>query len=389
MRRPAILGGVPSFPDGLPFARPATPSLQRFAARLAPSWDRGILTNGPLVRQLEKEAADRLGVPHVLAVASCTSGLLLTLRALGIEGRVVLPSFTFSASAHAIAWNGLRPVFAECDPASFQLDPADLGRRLAGCGAVLATHVFGAPCDIEEIAGMAAQVGVPVVYDAAHAFGATRRGVPVGRFGDAEVFSMSPTKPIVAGEGGLVATCRDDVAEAVRIGRDYGNPGNYDTRFVGLNARLSEMHAALALESMAMLDETLDRRRELDHLYRERLVDVPGVATQRVAEGDESACKDFTVAVDPEVFGLDRDLLAAALLLEGIDTRRYFDPPVHRQRSYRSLEPSVLPVTDDIARRVLSLPLSGVLEPAAVDGVVDVIEALHAHAGEVAHAAAG
>ena len=141
-----------------------------------PSYERGMLTNGPLVRAFEEQAAERLGVPHVVAVSSCTAGLMLVLRVLAPKGPVVLPSFTFSASAHAIAWNGLEPRFVECDPASFQVDTDSVVGRLAGAGAVLATHVFGSPCDVETLEAIAAGAGIPLVFDAAHAFGAFARG---------------------------------------------------------------------------------------------------------------------------------------------------------------------------------------------------------------------
>lgn len=379
---PAILGGPAAFPSGLPFARPATPPLERVVARLERSWAVGTLTNGPLVRALEEAVAARLGVRHAVAVSSCTSGLLLSLRALELAGRVALPSFTFSASAHAVAWNGLRPVFTECDPGTFQVDADDLVERLHDCDAVLATHVFGAPCDVERLTAEAAAARVPLVFDAAHALGAMRRGVPVGGFGDVEVFSLSPTKPVVAGEGGLVTTNRDDIADAVRMGRDYGNPGDYDTRFVGLNARMSELHAAVALESLDALDANQARRHAVAERYRTGLAEVPGIAGQEIDAADESSYKDYTIFVGEE-FGMGRDALEQALLADGIDTRRYFDPPVHRQQAYARLGPDPLPVTDVVASRVLSLPISAVMPPDAAENVVDVVASVHAHAGEI------
>jgi dTDP-4-amino-4,6-dideoxygalactose transaminase len=345
-------------------------------ARLAPSYERGLLTNGPLVRQLEEEVAARLGVAHAVAVASCTSGLMLALRVLEVSGPVVMPSFTFSASAHAVAWNGCAPVFAECDADTFQLDLEDAAARVPGATALLATHVFGAPCRPEAVEELAAGAGIPVVFDAAHAFGATRRGRPVGGFGAVEVFSLTPTKPLVAGEGGLVTTDRADVADAVRIGRDYGNPGDYDTRFVGLNARLSELHAAVALESLRVLDAHLARRRELAARYVEGLRDVPGLRVQRVDPDDVSTYKDFTLHVDAEGFGTGRDVLAAALRAEGVDTRAYFDPPVHRQRSHATTPPVALRVTEAVAASVLSLPLYPSLSLDDLDAVVEVVRAV-------------
>jgi dTDP-4-amino-4,6-dideoxygalactose transaminase len=344
-----------------------------------------MLTNGPLVRELEAVMADRLAVRHVVAVSACTAGLMLSLRALAPDGPVLLPSFTFSASAHAVAWNGNQVRFAECDPHSFQLDLDDASQRLDGIGGLMATHVFGAPCDPAAVVALGARAGVPVVFDAAHAMGARSNGTPIGGFGDVEIFSMSPTKPVVAGEGGIVATNRDDVAESVRIGRDYGNPGDYDTRFVGLNARMSEIHAAIALESVGELDEHLAKRRALARRYCDGLGTVPGVAVQRTHGGDELTWKDFTVRIDPEAFGADRDTLVRALRADGIDTRNYFDPPVHRQRSHAA--PGVrLPTTDAVSSSVVSLPLYRTLDDITIDRIVDVIAVLQAHSAQLAAA---
>jgi FlaA1/EpsC-like NDP-sugar epimerase/dTDP-4-amino-4,6-dideoxygalactose transaminase len=381
----ALLSHRPPTRPALPFARPARPPLARVVARFEPSYESGQLTNGPLVRELEERVADRLQVGHVVAVSSCTSGLMLTLQAL-VEGRpgpVVLPGFTFSASAHAVAWNGRRPLFVECDPETFQIDLAHASKHLDGAGALMATHVFGAPCDPEAVEAAAAAAGVPLLFDAAHAFGSASHNRPIGGFGDAEVFSLTPTKPMVAGEGGLVTTNDADLAARLRLGRDYGNPGDYDTRFVGLNARMSEVHAAMALESLAMLDRTLDRRREIAVRYVAGLRNIAGIRTQVVSLDHESTYKDLTVIVVADEYGIDRNQLAAVLAAEGIDTRNYFDPPVHRQQAYRG-DVVELPVTEALSRQVISLPIYPDMADDDVDVVVETIRLAHEHAEAVA-----
>lgn len=383
MSRFAIHGGDPAFPDGVQFVRPPTPPLDRVVARLAPSYDKGILTNGPLVAELERRTAERLGVTDVVAVASCTAGLMLTLRALAPDGAVLVPSFTFSAGPHAVAWNGLPVVFAECDARSFQLDCTDAAARLDGVGAVMATHVSGAPCAVAEVERMAADAGVPALFDAAHAFGARRDSRPVGGGGVAEVFSLTPTKPLTAGEGGLVATNHDELAALVRIGRDYGNPGDYDTQFVGLNARMSELHAAVALESLAELDQHLATREALARRYLDGLRTIPGIVPQQVDPGDSSTWKDFTVRVSEDGFGVSRDRLVAVLRAEGVDTRCYFDPPVHRQRAHAQAQPVDLPVTDHVSASVVSLPLYRDLEPVTVNRITELLALVHDHADEI------
>jgi dTDP-4-amino-4,6-dideoxygalactose transaminase len=187
---------------------------------------------------------------------------------------------------------------------------------------------------------------------------------------------------LVAGEGGLVATRDAGLATTLRMGRDYGNPGDYNTQFAGLNARMSEFHAAMALESLERFDETLERRRKLAALYVDLLAEIPGIRTQLVSDTDLSTYKDFTIAVDPD-FGLGRDDLVMSLAAEGIDTRNYFDPPVHRQQAYADYEVAELPTTDATAAKVVSLPIYPDLREDHIVRVVDAIAGAHVHAAEL------
>jgi dTDP-4-amino-4,6-dideoxygalactose transaminase len=386
LRRPAVAGGEPAFAEGLPFFRPAKPPLEEVTRRLEPSYAKGMLTNSALVRELEERAAERLDVPHVVAVASCTAGLMLVTQALATPGSAVaMPSFTFSATAHAAVWAGATPRFTECDVTSCQIDVEDAAKRLDGVSLLVGTHVFGAPCRPEDVEALGRSAGIPVLFDAAHAFGASHKGRPIGGFGAAEVYSLSPTKVLIAGEGGLVATRDDDLAHRLRIGRDYGNPGDYNTQFAGLNARMSELHAAVALASLDELDDHLTTRRRLADRYRSGLAEVPGVTVQHVDAGDESTYKDLTVIVDESVFGVERDGVARALKAEGIDTRPYFWPPVHQQAAYFvDGKPAVdLPATDWVSSRVISLPLWRDMPEGSVETVVEVLAGINAYADEI------
>ena len=384
MKRPAALGGPKAFPDGVPFVRPALPPFDEIAALVAPSYERGILTNGDLVRAFEADAASYLGVDNAVAVSCCTAGLMLTVQALDIDGPVLLPSFTFTASAHAVVWNGLTPRFAECSPGSAQIDVDDAEARIDGAGAILATHVFGAPAPVDALEKLAATANIPLVFDAAHGFGAVIGGRAVGSFGTAEVFSLSPTKPVVAMEGGLVTTSDRSLAATLRVGRDYGNPGDYDARFAGLNARMSEVHAATAILSLRALPEHLEVRRTLAARYADALSGIPGLSLQTVDAAALPTFKDFTTFIDPERFGLDRDAVAKALKAEGIDTRPYFSPPVHRQQAYASYGPVDLPVTDAVSASALSLPFFVDLGEERVDRIAEAMTAIQRHGAELA-----
>lgn len=380
---PAMLGGEAAFPEGLPLMRPTLPDLPRLERRLGAVLQSGVLTNGPAVRELEERVAERLGVTEVVAVASCTSGLALTLQALGAQGQVVMPSFTFSASAHAVTWAKGRPVFADIRPDTLCLDPVAARALLDGAVAMTATHIYGTPCATEALAAAAAEAGVPLVYDAAHALGSRRQGVPVGRFGTAEVFSLSPTKVVVAGEGGLVATDDAALAETLRLARNYGNPGDYDCVFAGLNARMSELHAVVALHSLEFLDEHVRRRNELADLFWSAVAGLPGLRRPVVEAGDISTYKDLTVVVDEDDFGLDAAALADALRADGVDSRHYYRPSIHAQQAYRDLEPRALPVTDAMAASVVSLPLLSHMSDVQMSGVAGAVLRIHQHAARI------
>jgi dTDP-4-amino-4,6-dideoxygalactose transaminase len=378
---PALLGGTPAFPDGLPLARPRFADPAGLARDLERIVSTEMLTNGPTVRRLEERAAEYLGVRHCVAVASCTTGLMLVLRAAEISGDVIVPSFTFAATAHAVAWNGLRPVFADVDPRTLTLSPSAaehaIGVRVS---AILATHLYGAPCDVQGLADVAGRNGIALFFDAAHGFGARRAGRMVGSFGMAEVFSMTPTKTLIAGEGGIIATNDDLLAERCRIGRNYGNPGDYDCRFVGLNARMSELHAALALASFVDLEQRIAIRNELAGRYREVLGRIPGIGFPHVREEDRSTYKDLTILVEEPVFGLSADRLGEALAAEGIETRRYYSPPVHEMRAYRGLAAGVdLPVTAAAARAALALPLSTDMTDGHIEQIGEAIRRIRGH----------
>ncbi len=383
MGLPAMLHGSPLLSQPLPFARPTIEEPDKVLRMIADSLESGLVTNGPRVAELEERSADLFGVEHCVAVASCTLGLMLVVQAVG-EGSAIVPSFTFSASAHALAWNGLDPVFVDCDPATWCLRPDDVPDD---AGLILGVHISGVPCDVVGLQRRADDLGATLVFDAAHGSGSlvTAGGIqrPLGGFGRAEVFSLTPTKVMSGAEGGLVTTNDADLAARIRLARDYGNPGDYDTRFVGLNARLSELNAALALTSLDHLETRVGHRNEVAGRYQVLLGALPGISFQQVPEGARSSYKDFTVLVEPNAFGASRDAVVAALRAEGVSTRPYYSPPVHRQTAYAHLPRRDLPITDRLAERVISLPIWSHLPFETADLIGEAFERIHSHAEEV------
>lgn len=374
---PAGLASEPAFRQPFRFIKPTIPPLSRVLQIYQSAYENGLLTNGDIVGRFESAAAERLGVRHCVAVSSCTSGLMLVLRALDLKGEVIVPSFTFFASGHAIVWNHLTPVFADIEEKSWTVDPEDVDRLITPrTSAILAVHMYGNPCDVERLESIATKHGVKLVFDAAHAFGSRRNQRPVGQFGDAEVFSLSPTKLLVAGEGGLIATNDATLAHRLRAGRNYGDLGAYDPQVLGVNARMTEFNAAMALAGLDLLDGKINRHNQIARSYTERLSSASGLAFQKVREEDTHTYKDYSLLVDADLFGLNREELARALMADNIETKKYFYPPLHQQALYRQFyDPSGrrLTRTERVSRNVLSLPVYESLSDEVIAGITHAI----------------
>jgi len=373
--RTEIGAGRPAFRKLLPIVDPEGVPGDEFLEEVRGILASKQLTNGAYVRKFEEAAAEYLGVAHCVAVSSCTAGLLLVLKALDLRGEVILPSFTFHATAHAVVWNGLTPVFADCDARTFCIAPQAVRTQVSSrTAAILAVHLFGNPAAVKELEEIAQELRIPLVFDAAHAFGSSSQGKRVGGFGTAEVFSFSPTKLVVAGEGGLVATRDAGLAERLRAARNYGDAGNYNPEILGVNARMSEINAAMALYGLTGLDARIERRNEIRLRYERELREVAGIRFQEVSEGGRSTFKDFSVIVDENEFGHSRDWLVELLHLENIGARKYFSPPVHRQKLYSGLwDGRALPITDLVSDGVVSLPIYSSLTDESVDKVCEVV----------------
>jgi dTDP-4-amino-4,6-dideoxygalactose transaminase len=391
---PAILGGLPVFSKKVNIVRPVLPGLTDVADGVQSILSTGMITKGQYLRAFEKAVREHLGVKHAVAVSSCTTGLMLTYRGLGLSGDVVVPSFTFMATVSALAWCGLRPVFADVNLGTTNLDPSAAEAAITPrTSAIVAVHNFGNPAEIDALQAVARRHGLKLIFDAAHGFGACYQGVPVGRQADAHVYSLSPTKLLIAGEGGIVATNNDDLAEYVQMGREYGNNGSYDSAFAGINARMPEFNALVGLRSLERLeDAALSRNRSADQ-FQEQLGILPGVGFQEALPGNRCSYKDFSVTFDEEKFGLNRDELAQALAAENIDTRKYYEPPVHRQLAYRHFySGQPLPNTDLLASTSLSFPMWSNMEPEVVSGICEAVQRIYQNRAAVrdslAHTAA-
>lgn len=383
---PAALGGTPIFPSKINIVRPVLPDLAEMADQTRSILESGMVTKGQYLVLFESALARHMGVKHAVAVSSCTSGMMLTCKALGLTGEVVVPSFTFMATISSLIWSGLKPVFADVHRSTTNLDAKSAEAAITPkTSAILAVHNFGNPADIEGLQAVAAQHQIPLIFDAAHGFGALYRGEPIGRQGKANIFSLSPTKLLIAGEGGVVATDDDHLAQMIRIGREYGNNGNYDSLFAGLNARMPEFNAILGLKSLERLEEAAERRNAVAAIYQEMMGKLPGIGFQDIRPEDRCSYKDFSITVDKELFGLTRDILADLLRAENIDTRKYYDPPCHRQIAYKDIvERAALPNTDWLAANSLSFPIWSNMDERTAMAICAAMTRIYKHRGEIA-----
>jgi dTDP-4-amino-4,6-dideoxygalactose transaminase len=309
---------------------------------------------------------------------------MLLLRSLKLKGYVLMPSFTFSASAHAVAWNGLKMRFADIDRGTFCLDPDDVKERIdSGCGCIFAVPLFGVSCDIKALQEIADDDKVPLIFDSAHAFGTKYEGRCVGGFGDAEVFSFSPAKLVTACEGGAVCTKRKEVADIIRSARNYGSAGD-DCEHLGLNARMTELSAIVADAQIDDIERTISQRAGIEKRYRTILSKVPGISFQKVPSYCRPNRQTFAVLIDPKGFGLTRDELATALSNERIETRKYFTP-IHRLSAYRKELPNKydLPVTEEVSSRILVLPQHARMTTKDAGRVSKCITSIHESASKV------
>jgi dTDP-4-amino-4,6-dideoxygalactose transaminase len=281
-------------------------------------------------------------------------------------------------------------VFADVLPDTFTLDPqaveATIGPRTV---AILPVHVFGHPCEVDELEQLAKRHHLALVFDAAHALGSCYKNQPVGRFGEAEVFSFHATKILPVGEGGCITTGRDDLAAYLRLARNFGDSGDGNTLFPGVNAKLQEFNAILGLAGLRTLDQHIaSRRRQADYLVH-RLSVVPGLSFPSTRPHAFINYQNLAILVAENDFGMSRDHLAAALAVENIMARKYFYPPLHRHQAYREFRALSLPVTERISNQILCLPFYSEMEEATVEGICLAIERIHAHAPAVRRVLAG
>lgn len=358
--------------------RPNIGNRERFLERVNGILDRRWLSNdGPLLKEFEEKVAGFLGVKNVVAMCNATAAIEIACRALDLNGEVIVPSYTFVATAHALQWQEITPVFCDMDPATHNIDPAKIERLITPrTTGIIGVHVWGRGCETEEIEAIAAKRNLKVMYDASHGFGCTKGGRMIGTFGECEVFSFHATKFMNCFEGGAVVTNNNELAEKMRLMRNFGFVDFDKVVYLGVNGKMSEVHAAMGLTNFEAMDEIISVNRQNYEAYKAGLAGLSGISVIDYDPAERNNYQYVVIEVDPEICPHNRDEIVDTLHAKNIIARKYFWPGCHKMEPYRSLQPNaglLLPETERVAARVIVLPTGQMVDEETVARVCEII----------------
>jgi dTDP-4-amino-4,6-dideoxygalactose transaminase len=358
--------------------RPNLGSRESFLHRVNEILDRRWLSNnGPVVQEFERKVAETLGVKHALAMCNATAAIEIACRALGLKGEVIVPSYTFIATAHALQWQEITPIFCDMDPATHNIDPDKIERLITPrTTGIIGVHVWGRGCETVAIEEIAQGRGLKVMYDASHGFGCTKGGRNLGTFGECEVFSFHATKFINALEGGVLATNNDELAHQMRMMTNFGFTGYDRVEYLGINGKMNEISAAMGLTNLEAMEDIISANRRNYEAYRACLAGVPGISLISYDSAERNNYQYVVIEVDPELSTRSRDEIVEALHAQNIIARKYFWPGCHKMEPYRSLQPNaglLLPETERTAARVIVLPTGQMMDIKEIGRVCEII----------------
>lgn len=383
----AILGGAPMWTNPTHVGQLYFPSWERYEEAMRGIFERQYYTNhGPLAQEFEAKLADFFQVKHVIAVTNATLALMMAVKALGLKGRVIVPSFTFIASAQSLTLSGVTPVFCDADPLTYQMSLAHVEKLLEeepDISAILGVNLWGGSCNPKALDELGARHGVDVYYDSAHAFGCTIDGAPIGHFGRMEIFSFHATKVFSTTEGGCITTNDDTLAAQLRnIRSSYGAGPIVDVPLTS-NGRFSEAQAAIGLLNLETFDQAITNNKDSFSLYRSRLRDIPGIALIEPQGVDQSNWQYLVCHIDDAKFGMPRDVLLSVLKAENINARRYFYPGIHRSIPYVHDFPQyidALPESDKLCASLIQLPIGVLVSAEKIESICGLIADAQRHA---------
>lgn len=374
----AIFSGAPAFKEKLHVGRPNIGNRERLLERINKILDTRWLTNdGPYVDELEQRIADFIGVNHCIAMCNATVALEIMIRAVGLTGEVIIPSFTFIATAHALQWQEITPVFCDIDPQTHTIDPARVEQMITPrTTGIMGVHLWGRPCNVDALTEIAERRNLKLLFDAAPALGCSYKGQMIGNFGQAEVFSFHATKFFNTFEGGAVLTNDDELASKIRLMRNFGFSGYDQVIYIGTNGKMSEISAAMGLTSWESMDEFIEVNRRNYKRYQAELKDIPGICLLKYEETEKNNYQYIVLEIDEDLAGVNRNELLRILWTENVMARKYFYPGCHRMEPYISYYPHaglMLPVTEELSEQVLSLPTGTAVNPEDIGKICGLI----------------
>ena len=384
----AIFGGNPTFTDTLHVGRPNLGKRKDFLSKVSDILDRNWLTNnGPYVQEFERRIAEFLDVKHCISMCNGTIALEIAIRALGLKGEVIVPSFTFVATAHSLQWQEITPVFCDIDPVTLTIDPAKIERLITPrTSGIIGVHLWGRPCDITELNAIAQRNNLKLLFDASHAFGCTFGGKMIGGFGDAETFSFHATKIINTLEGGAVLTNSDELSDKMRLMKNFGFSGMDQVIYLGINGKMNEISAATGITSLDSFEEFISINQKNYLSYREYLSEIPGIKLLGYDESQKNNYQYVVIDIKENLAGISRDQLLKILHAENIRVRRYFYPGCHRMEPYISYYPNsslLLPVTERLSKRILCLPTGPSINSEIIRKISMIIRLVVENAAEI------
>lgn len=359
--------------------QPFLPPLEEFLPYLQQIWDKKTLTNGgPFHQQLEKSLCDYLGVEHIALFTNGTIALVTALQALRVTGEVITTPYSFVATSHSLLWNGIKPVFVDIDPNTFNLDPVKIEAAITPqTTAIMPVHCYGHACDVEAIQKIADNYNLKVIYDAAHAFGVKDAGGSILQHGDLSILSFHATKVFNTFEGGAIICPDAKTKQRIDHLKNFGHVDEVTVVAPGINGKMSEFSAALGLLQLKYINCAIERRKEIDAAYRERLKRVKGIRCLNNTDEKVANYAYFPILIEAS-YPITRDALYQQLKDHGIHPRRYFYPLISDFPMYRGL-PSAqsdnLPVATVAAQQVLCLPIYPDLDISVVDEISSFIAA--------------
>jgi dTDP-4-amino-4,6-dideoxygalactose transaminase len=376
----AINGAPPAFEQQLHVGRPNIGSREVFMKYVDDIFERRWLTNdGPMVHQLEQRVAELHGVKHCVVMCNGTVALEIAIRALGLEGEVIVPSYTFIATAHALHWQAITPVFADIDPTTHNLDPAAVRRMITPrTTGIIGLHLWGRGAPVDELQAIADEHGLKLIFDAAHAFGCSYRGKMIGNFGACEVLSFHATKFFNTFEGGAVVTNDDALAGTMRLMRNFGFSGLDNVIHPGTNGKMVEVAAAMGLVNLEAINDVIEANRRNHHVYREALLGLSGISLLTFDKAERNNYQYVVMEVSEDC-PVSRDQIIKMLHAENIRARKYFWPGCHNMQPYRDLYPHaglLLPNTQQVAGRVVVMPTGTTMDKEMINDVVALIRVL-------------